>query len=251
MHCSPISNSKDTYLSSINATSVREQISKYIASNSIKTLDFDRTLYIIWAGINNYALNKTSTVFDTIESLDSCLKELVFIGAKNFVIFNLPTAKLLPYYQNGTGHEKASIINSTDEHNTNLSLKYNSAYSSVHTQLNIKLLLFDVASFVSKVINNSTYYNFDNHTNTSYWTVYENGTASHGSNPSLNLTNTIFYDPFHFTSAMHKLIAQELYTFLGGTTTSTTTSTSTSRATMAHFYSYYCLVFALFFVFNK
>ena len=246
MHCSPISNSNDTYLSSINATSVREQISKYIASNSIKTLDFDRTLYIIWAGINNYASNKTSTVSDTIESLDSCLKELVYIGAKNFVIFNLPPAKLLPYYQNGTGHENAPVISSTQEHNTNLSLKYNSAYSSVHTQLNIKLLLFDVASFVSKVINNSAYYNFDNHTNTSYWTVYENGTASH-SNSSLNLTNTIFYDPFHFTSAMHKLIAQELYTFLGGTTT----STSSSRATMTHFYSYYFLEFALFFVFNK
>jgi hypothetical protein len=48
---------------------VRQQIEQYINSTNNKIIDFDQTLYVIWAGTNNYFFNKTLTTLDTVQSI--------------------------------------------------------------------------------------------------------------------------------------------------------------------------------------
>ena len=75
---------------------VRQQIEQYKNSTSNTTIDFNRTLYIIWSGTNNYYFNKTLTTSDTVQSIFDCLDLLITFGGQNFVIINEPPFDRFP-----------------------------------------------------------------------------------------------------------------------------------------------------------
>jgi phospholipase/lecithinase/hemolysin len=59
--------------SNTKSPGVRQQIAQYINSTNNKIIDFDRTLYVIWTGTNNYFFNKSLTTSDTVQSIIDCL----------------------------------------------------------------------------------------------------------------------------------------------------------------------------------
>lgn len=184
---------------------VRQQISEYINAMINKTIDFDLTLYIIWAGVNNYYFNASITPLQTIQSIITCLNTLILFGGRNFIIINELPWDRFPHFRNGNTANLTKYL--AIGHNLLLAKQMNDTYFSSNTRLNIHL--FDSYTFVSKVLDNYTAYGFENLDNC--WDTDSNSTVIIKCS---NTTKRIFIDEYHFTSAMHRLLAKELYSTL-------------------------------------
>lgn len=181
---------------------VRQQIALYINSTSNRSIDFDRTLYIIWTGTNNYFFNKTLTPADTVQSIIDCSKLLIAFGGRHLVIINEPPFDRFPAFRNksDTNATKQLYIN----HNTILAKKFNENFSPPTAERNIQL--FDSYSVISNIMENYAKYDFENLNNCWDTTV---GSTVQVICP--NITKRMFCDEYHFTSHMQSFIAEELY----------------------------------------
>ncbi len=209
---------------------VRQQISDYINSTMNKTIDFDRTLYVIWIGINNYYYDPSLTPLQTVESIIECSNQLIFFGTRNLVIINEPPFDRFPAYRNETTNTTKILY---QMHNQILAEKLNETYFSLHTRLNIHLL--DIYTFISTILDNYTAYGFENLDNC--WDTESSSTVII---KCQNITQRLFADELHPTSALHTLIAKEFYLSLEGGGGSNSTSTGT------RFISHFVLILSLF-----
>jgi phospholipase/lecithinase/hemolysin len=192
---------------------VRQQITEYITATINKSINLDRTLYVIWIGINNYFYNETLTPLQTVQSIIDCLNVLILFGARNLVLFNEPPFDRFPAYRNQTTTNMTKYLYIT--HNEILAEQLNETYFSLYTRLNIQL--FDMYTFTSMIMNNYTAYGFENLDNC--WDTESSSTVIV---QCTNTTKRMFADEFHLTSAMHMLVAKELYSSLGGTGSTST-----------------------------
>jgi phospholipase/lecithinase/hemolysin len=188
--------------SNTKSPGVRQQIAQYINSAINKTIDFNRTLYIIWVGTNNYFFNKTLTTSDTVQSIIDCLNLLIKLGGRNLAIINEPPFDRFPAFRNKnkTNTTKQLYI----DHNIILATKFNENYSSSTSGLNIRLI--DSYSFISNIIENYTNYGFENLD--SCWDTMTNSTVQI---VCQNITKRMFCDEYHLTTQMQTFIAQEFY----------------------------------------
>ncbi|CAF3119666.1 unnamed protein product [Rotaria sp. Silwood2] len=67
---------------------VRQQINDYINSTINKTVDFDRTLYVISIGSNDYYYDQALTTFKTVQSIIECINILILFGIRNLLVIN-------------------------------------------------------------------------------------------------------------------------------------------------------------------
>ncbi len=185
---------------------VRQQITDYINSTMNKTIDFDRTLYVIWIGINNYYYDPSLTPLQTVESIIECINQLIFFGTRNLVIINQPPFDRFPAYRSDTTNTSKILF---QMHNQILAEKLNETYFSLHTRLNIHLL--DIYTFISKIMDNYTAYGFENLDNC--WDTESSSTVII---KCQNISRRLFADELHPTSALHTLIAKQFYSELGG-----------------------------------
>ncbi|CAF4403158.1 unnamed protein product [Rotaria magnacalcarata] len=79
---------------------VRQQIDLCINEMMNKFIDFDRTLYMIWSGTNNYCFNKSLTDLDTVTSIIDYVRYLAVFDARNIAIINEPPVDLFPAFRN-------------------------------------------------------------------------------------------------------------------------------------------------------
>jgi len=136
-----------------------------------------------------------------------CINQLIFFGIRNLVVINqLPFDRSPAYKTETTNATKILYL----MHNQILSQKINETYLSLNTRLNIRL--FDIYTFVSKIMDNYTAYGFENLDNC--WDTESNTTVIINCQ---DITKRMFADEFHPTSALHTLIAKEFYSTLGGT----------------------------------
>ncbi|CAF3163209.1 unnamed protein product, partial [Rotaria sp. Silwood2] len=198
---------------------VWQQILQYKNAVNNQTIDFDRTLYVIWSGTNNYFFNKTLTTLDTVQSIIDCLNALINFGGRNLVLISEPPFDRFPAFRNKnqTNTTKYLYI----EHNQILTMKLHEYNSSLKTSLNIRL--FDSYSFISMIIDNYAQSGFENLD--SCWDTISGSTVQI---LCQNITKQIFCDEYHLTSKMQAMLAKEFYHFLtekpNGTYTTTTTS---------------------------
>ena len=184
---------------------VRQQINDYINLTLHQTIDFDRTLYVIWIGINNYYYDPSLTPLENVESIIGCINQLLFFGVRNLVIINQPPFDRFPAYKSDTTNASKILFQT---HNQILADKLNETYFSLHTRLNIRLL--DIYTFISKIMDNYTAYGFENLD--SCWDMESNTTVIINCQ---NISRRLFADDFHPTSALHTFIAKEFYLKLG------------------------------------
>lgn len=121
-------------------------------------------LYVLWAGANDY-LPTESTTFTpfntpetTIGNLSFALSTLAAVGAKNFLVVNLPDLGEVPL-TNKTPIS-TSLNTLTSLHNTGLTATINALSSTPGSDLNINLV--DVNSLFSDTISNPENYGFTN-----------------------------------------------------------------------------------------
>ncbi|CAF1929315.1 unnamed protein product [Rotaria magnacalcarata] len=193
-----------TAINTVKVPGVRQQIEMYFNQSNSNKIDFARTLYIIWAGSNDFLFQPTLTPTKIIASLLNGVQDLLKLGAKNFLIFNQIPAQYVPNLQ---GFAPANVLSElTNASNVALvtGIKEIQQKNS-QTLLNI----FDITSIISKAVQSKSDY-FKNTTANCWNPVNLTTVLNFCGNPE----KFVFLDTLHLTSRMHGLIADAIRQFL-------------------------------------
>ena len=183
---------------------VRQQVGTYLNDCRLHKINFERTLYILWAGGNDFTDKPTLSPAAIVASLMNSVKDLLAAGAKHILVFNALPAQSVPVTQGLASPAVLTYL--TGLFNTALTadlatIQQNNSQASLN--------IFDVNSLVSKIVaSNSSYFA---NTTTNCWN-------------SVNATTIIrlckdpqkyvFIDVQHFTNSVVKLIADPVVQFL-------------------------------------
>jgi phospholipase/lecithinase/hemolysin len=166
-------------------------------------------LYLLWAGNNDYLpTTSTFTPFDTpnttIGNLSFALNSLAALGAKNFLVVNLPDLGMLPLTRNTSNSSRLNTL--TSLHNTSLTATLNALSTTPGSNLNIKLL--DVNSLLAEAMSNPEEFGFTNVTDA----CIRNSSCVAGGQTVQN--QFLFWDNIHPTTAAHQRIGDLAYSEL-------------------------------------
>ena len=202
---------------------VRQQMMTYARSIQSNTTNFDRILYVIWAGGNNFLRNPTAGVSTITRSISNTTGELIVLGAKHIIIFNQPPLQAVPYVQLIPGGMNLAQL--TTEYNVNLS--QNIAVLQQNNRERV-LQVFDLHTLVSKVLANASSYGIQNSVAPCLTQTADRANFTVCSNPN----SYAFFDGVHFTGRMHQIIADEFQKRLISTSDGDLSSASASIFTV-------------------
>jgi outer membrane lipase/esterase len=213
---------------------MRQQIQLYLNNTNVNSIDFARTLYILWGGGNDFIFNMNLYPNVIAASLLSSAQALLDIGAKNILVFNQVPVQYFPFSKPFGIPEL--FIYLTDEGNLHISnLTESMQLDNPQASLNI----FDIHSLVLNILTeNSTYF-----TNTvdNCWLNF-NATTVVQLCPDPD--KYFFVDTLHLTTRAHGLVADAIRPFLldssqvnSSSTTPTTQASSTSVSSAVTFIS--------------
>ncbi|CAF3303004.1 unnamed protein product [Rotaria socialis] len=182
---------------------IRQQINIYVKETNTVTLNFVRTLYVIWGGANDYYFNKTISPSVVAANILNGVKDLLTIGAKHILIMNHLPVQVMPFVQ--TDQEFIYYRKRAIFHNNNLSvdiakLDYDRKKSALY--------LFDIYSFILKITDNHKNYSLNIKDNC--WNVLNGNVSILCSNPQ----RYVYIDQYHFTTRIHELIGDAVHKFL-------------------------------------
>ena len=177
---------------------VRQQIGLYKNKTNFNGINFSRTLYMIWAGGNDYFFNSTLPPSAIVNSLMNGVNDLIQIGGKNFLIVNQSPLQAYPALLDSSSSDYLNTLTLT--HNSNLS---NSIQTVRNNFPNLSISLFDVYSLITNILTNSSAYGINNTRNC--WNTSDGTTISPCTDPSPYL----FIDEYHFTTRVHQFIADQ------------------------------------------
>ncbi|CAF3294030.1 unnamed protein product [Rotaria sp. Silwood2] len=135
---------------------VRQQIKIYFNQTNITTVNSFRTLHVIRAGGNDYYANKTISPSRVIASILNCVKDLFEIGVKHILIMNQSPIQTMPFAQ--TQEQFVYYTTRTIDHNNNLSIDITKLD---YNHKRVTLYLFDIYSFILKIIANHENYSLN------------------------------------------------------------------------------------------
>ncbi|CAF3908135.1 unnamed protein product [Rotaria sp. Silwood1] len=187
----------------VRVPGVRQQITKYINTADLSQVNFHRTIFIIWAGQNDYQFNITLPASIVVKSLINGINDLIQIGAKHILIVNLPPFEAYPatfrlsirYY----------LKKLTLEHNRKLSISIRLLQWIFP---DISFTLFDIYSLISNILMNKAAYGI-NSTN-KCWDISNYTLVELCATPD----TYIYIDQYHFTTRIHQLIADNAHKLL-------------------------------------
>ncbi len=175
---------------------VRQQISIYKNSTDFKKINFARTIYVIWAGGNDYYFDPTLAPSVIVNSLINGINDLIQIGGQSFLIVNQPPLEAYPAVATENISDYLNTL--TLQHNNDLS---NSIQTLRSNFSNLSLYLFDVYSLITNILTNNSAYGI-NSTKNCWYTL--NGSII----PLCTTPETyLFIDEYHFTTRIHQIIA--------------------------------------------
>jgi phospholipase/lecithinase/hemolysin len=182
---------------------VRQQILIYLNETNTANMNFARTLYVIWVGGNNYYFNQTISPSTVAASILNGVKDLLHIGVKHLLIVNQSPVEAMPFIR--TPEQAVYYRERTTYHNNNLSIGISKL---VYNRQEVSLYLFDVYSFVLKIIANDSHYSFNVKDNC--WNILNGNVTILCSNPE----SYVYIDQYHFTTRMHQLIGDAARQFI-------------------------------------
>ena len=193
---------------------LQQQISSFLNLTTIAPADTD-ALNIIWAGANDYFQafsNPDSLTVSPAElpeqvtgNLSGAVQSLYDVGARNFLVVNLPNLGEIPFadFLDEISPGSSDLLNIfTETHNLLLEEKLDSLNTSLP---GIDLITLDVNSLFRDVIDRPSQFGFSN-VDTSCLVNSQPGFIFDGvcDNPN----DFLFWDNVHPTSAAHQLVAQ-------------------------------------------
>lgn len=175
---------------------LQQQITGYIAANQVAD---PNALYVVYAGSNDYLGGGITNPFIPVQNLTNSILALARIGAKNFLVPNLPDLGNLP---TALGNPESVPLNLlTAAHNQVL----DQALIALNQQLDpsVNLISLDVNGLFKDAIANPAKYNLTNVTD---------ACLSLTTFSVCNSPNTyLFWDTFHPTTVAHQQIANLAY----------------------------------------
>lgn len=166
-----------------------QQIQGFVGANPQSDAN---ALYIVSAGANDY-LNGVQDFTQPVNNLASAVTSLASVGAKNFLVSNLPDLSQIPLNKGNPFSAQISAL--TTAHNTYLSQQI----ATLNQQLNINIILFDVNSLISQAIASPGEFGFTNVTDPCLNFAAQTICA--------NPDEYLFWDNVHPTTYTHKIVA--------------------------------------------
>jgi len=176
-------------------------------------------LYIVWAGSNDYLGGGVTNPTVPVSNISTTLKSLFDLGARNFLVANLPDLGKSPGGISQGPVASEALNQLTSAHNNGLS----DALNQLNQTLNgVNIIPFDVDSLFNQVINSPGDYGFTNVTDSCLVSanpinLFVGPFASQCSNPDQYL----FWDNLHPTAAANSLIANRAFQTLTNSQKST------------------------------
>ena len=167
---------------------LQTQIDEFIAETPATDPD---ALYVVWAGSNDYLGDVPPDVQSTIGNLSVAVNKLASIGARNFVLPNLPDLGLIPLAQTLPPEQQQALTLLIEGHNSALA----AASPILEQDPNINIINVDVGTLVDNIIANPSDFGFTN--------VTDSFLASGPNNPD----DFLFFDPIHPTTNGHNFVA--------------------------------------------
>ncbi|MEP0856971.1 SGNH/GDSL hydrolase family protein [Trichocoleus sp. DQ-U1] len=159
-------------------------------------------LYIVWAGGNDYLGGGVTDPTEPVKNISAAVTSLFKIGARNFLVANLPDLGKAPVGLSGGIAVSNGLNQLTEFHNSGLSYSLGELSKSLD---GIKLKSLDINSLFNNVIANKEKFGFTNVTD-SCLTNYE-GPQDSTYDICDNPDSYLFWDNIHPTAAGHKLVA--------------------------------------------
>ncbi|NEQ78279.1 MAG: SGNH/GDSL hydrolase family protein [Okeania sp. SIO2C9] len=167
---------------------LQTQIDNFIADTPETDPD---ALYVVWAGANDYLGGNTQGVQSSVGNLSVAVNKLASIGARNFLLQNLPDLGLTPLAQSLPPEQQQGLSLLSEGHNSGLA----AASQILEQDPNINIISPDFRTIVDNIIANPTDFGFTN--------VTDNFLASGAINPD----DFLFFDNIHPTTNGHNFLA--------------------------------------------
>ncbi|WP_094678049.1 SGNH/GDSL hydrolase family protein [Hydrocoleum sp. CS-953] len=167
---------------------LQTQIDEFIAETPATDPD---ALYVVWAGGNDYLRGDDPDVQSSVGNLSVAVNKLASIGARNFILPNIPDLGAIPLAQTFPPEQQQALTLLTEAHNSALA-----ATSPILEQdPNINIINFDSRTSIDNIIANPGDFGFTN--------VTDSFLASGPNNPD----DFLFFDEIHPTDNGHNFIA--------------------------------------------
>ena len=154
-------------------------------------------LYIVWAGPNDYWSVENPNPEESVNNIETAIESLYNLGARNFLVPNLPDMGMTPFAFSGGTQESDRLTNLTEEHNVLLDTTLEDLGDSL---TGINLISLDVYSIFNDAITNPEQYGYTNITEPCLDPV----TLIPRGNPD----DYLFWDSVHPTSITHERLAE-------------------------------------------
>ena len=180
---------------------IREQIAIYLTIHNIATSDLSDQLHIIWSSGKEYFVHSGISVDIVVDHILSAVQELLTVGIRQFLLVNLPPLQFYPG-MNEDVNLTALVIKHNDYLLSNVTM-----IRMLYPQVSIEI--FDLHSFIiNLLLSNDSKKNLN--PLKCCWTLLNYSIDSSCSNPDQYL----FLDQFHFTSTIHRQIADSIKPYL-------------------------------------
>ncbi|MEM1172361.1 MAG: SGNH/GDSL hydrolase family protein [Cyanobacteria bacterium P01_H01_bin.35] len=169
---------------------LQTQIDNFIAETPATD---PNALYVVFAGSNDYLGGENLDVQSSVGNLSVAVNKLASIGARNFVLPNLPDLGVTPLAQSLPPEQQQGLTLLTEGHNSALA----AASPILEQDPNINIINLDTQTVLDNIITNPGDFGFTN--------VTDSFLASGPNNPD----DFLFFDLIHPTTNAHNLVADE------------------------------------------
>ncbi|AFZ57981.1 SGNH/GDSL hydrolase family protein [Anabaena cylindrica FACHB-243] len=176
----------------LNLPGLTQQIEAFKGTNSQADKN---ALYIISAGANDYLGEGNTDFTQIVNNLTSAITSLASIGAKNFLVANLPNLGDVPLTNGSANSDGLNFL--TGLHNSTLSEALNGLNQQ---QPSLNITLFDVNSLVNSAIALPGEFGLQNVTDA----CFNSDAKTLCNNPD----EYLFWDQLHPTTYMHSIVAR-------------------------------------------
>ncbi len=184
---------------------LQQQINSFTSANTSAN---PNALYVIWAGTNDYLdyfFGDIPNPTQAVKNLSEAVTSLAAVGAKNFLVVNLPDLGKFPV--TGGNSQNSSLLSTfTSAHNSRLTANLNFLSQQLNPDLNI--IPLDVNSLFNRIIAAPGEFGFTNATESCIGDLSVVPINVPKQPVACDPDKFLFWDQVHPTTSVHKLIGE-------------------------------------------
>jgi len=208
-HWIPSKNAKLSLVRNLVSTlsKMRQTLFDYDEANAITAEQKEQTVVIDWSGANDLLIANLTPSFDAVDKAIQArvanIKHLIDKGYRQFILFNLPDLILTPRYQSKSEEERSNAHECSVYFNDQLKKV---CHELVFLHSNCSIEHYDVNDVLVKGYQRPEEYGLETKKSK---TPYTKSQDYKSEKPSAK--GYTFWDDLHFTSYVHALIGERIY----------------------------------------